>query len=32
MVRKGWLAHGPGNGGGRGNEPFVAVSGSGLSI
>ena len=25
MVRKGWLAHGPGNGGGRGNEPFVAV-------
>ncbi|HLH76349.1 MAG TPA: molybdopterin-dependent oxidoreductase [Candidatus Binataceae bacterium] len=26
MVRQGWLAHGPGNGAGRGREPFVAVS------
>jgi biotin/methionine sulfoxide reductase len=25
MVRKGWLEHGPGGGGGRGREPFVAV-------
>jgi biotin/methionine sulfoxide reductase len=26
MVRKGWLEHGPGNGAGRGHEPFVPVS------
>jgi biotin/methionine sulfoxide reductase len=26
MVRQGWLAHGPGNGAGRGREPFVPVS------
>jgi biotin/methionine sulfoxide reductase len=26
MVRQGWLEHGPGNGEGRGREPFVPVS------
>src|SRR5579862_9851029 len=26
MVRQGWLAGGPGNGKGRGHEPFVPVS------
>jgi len=26
MVREGWLKHGPGQGEGRGREPFVAVS------
>ena len=26
MVREGWLARGPGNGAGRGHEPFVPVS------
>ena len=26
MVREGWLKHGPGNGEGRGREPFVPVS------
>jgi hypothetical protein len=25
MVRQGWLAQGPGNGSGRGREPFVPV-------